>query len=289
MNCEETKALIGPARDNELTSSETARVMSHLSECNDCQGDWDKVIAVKEGIEKILDRQGVPADLEKKISNALYEESRKDRQSRTRSLVLAAAAAVTLGLVAFMAMQQPSGQIAKAPELQTPGQKAQIAPQTTPQIASVPEAATSVEHILNTAGHHGDSSENDANISVDYVGKQDSEDLSKSSGLSVKPSTLANYKLYGSDVIKVGKEKTMVRLCYVSNNGKGQSCIDCYQAPSGMLSLGPSESQTLRGKTVRMSKVGSDNVVVISNNGMDIFYVSPMKEQDLMKLVEPNV
>lgn len=273
MNCEETKALIGPARDNELTSSETAKVMSHLSECNDCQGDWDKVIAVKEGIEKILDRQGVPVDLEKKISNALYEESRKDRQSRTRSLVLAAAAAVTLGLVAFMAMQPPSGQIAKAPELNNI------------QIAS----ATSVEHILNTAGHHGNSSENDANISIDYVGRQDSEDLSKSSGLNVKPSTLANYKLYGSDVIKVGKDKTMVRLCYVSNNGKGKSCIDCYQAPSGMLSIGPSESQTLRGKTVRMSKVGSDNVLVISSNGMDIFYVSPMKEQDLMKLVEPNV
>ncbi len=284
MNCEETKALIGPARDNELTSSETAKVMSHLSECNDCQGDWDKVIAVKEGIQKLLDRQGVPVDLEKKISNALYEESRKDRQSRTRTIVLAAAAAVTLGLGAFMVMQQPSGQIAKAPEQKIPGQQTQ----TAPQIASLPEAAASVEHILNTAGHHGETSD-DANISIDYVGKQDSEDLSKSSGLSVKPSTLANYKLYGSDVIKVGKDKTMVRLCYVSNNGKGESCIDCYQAPSGMLSLGPSEIQTLRGKTVRMSKVGSDNVVVISNNGMDIFYVSPMKEQDLIKLVEPNV
>lgn len=277
MNCEETKALIGPARDNELTSSETAKVMSHLSECNDCQGDWDKVIAVKEGIEKILARQGVPADLEKKISNALYEESRKDRQSRTRTLVLVAAAAVTIGLGAFLTMQQPAGQIARAPGLQDSAQ-------TAPQIA----AATSVEHILNTAGHHSDTSD-DANINIDFVGEKDADELSRSSGLSVKASRLANYKLSGSDVIKVGKDKTMVRLCYVSDKGHGESCIDCYQAPSGMLSLGPSEMQTLSGRSVRMSKIGADNVVVISANGMDIFYVSPMKEQDLMKLVAPNV
>lgn len=274
MNCEETRALIGPAIDDELTSADTARLMSHLEQCRSCKQEWDKLMAVREGIKGITQAEPAPADLEKRLLNAIHLEHQRNIRLRATFLLVAAAAVAAFGGGAFLL----------------------FAPGTTPKLATgkletSPRAISSIEKLLATAGHHSETSD-DAAITIDYVGHKDAKDLTPLAGFAVKQSTLASshgtFKLSGSDMLKIGKQN-MVRLCYTSDDDDRVNCIDCYQAPEGMLSFAGARSQTINGKTVFSGRIGEDTVLKISENGVDIFYVTPLPVKELQDLIKANV
>ncbi len=274
MNCEETKALIGPAVDDELTSADTARLMSHIEQCTSCKLEWDKLIAVKEGIKCIVEAEPAPADLEKRLLNAIHLEHQRNIRLRASFLLVAAAAVAALGGGAFLLLN-PSTQ----PKL------------ASSNLESTPRAISSIEKLLAVAGHHSETSD-DAAITINFVGHKDARDLTPLAGFAVKQSILASshgtFNLSGSDMLKIGKQN-MVRLCYTSDDDQRVNCIDCYQAPQGMLSFVGGKPETINGKTVISGRIGEDTVIKISENGTDIFYVTPLPAKDLQELIKANV
>lgn len=262
MNCDEIRALIGPAVDNELPNVELARVNDHLASCQACQIEWEKILELKGAISDIARGNEMSDAFEKKILFALKQEERQARGRHTWALVGLAAAATFL----LFFMGRPESQ--------------------SPQIAV--KDAVSAESLVAGLGHHSELPE-DKSFSVDFVRTTDLAEISGLAGFTVQGSKLASFDVSGADVVKSSRGKTLVRLCYTSVDSKYSTCIDCYQAPQGTIAFGGGTVETINGKTVRINSVGKQSFLMMSHNGLDVVYSGAMPEDQLLALVKPNV
>lgn len=260
--CRNCRELIGAALDNELSSGETAELMGHLDTCPHCREEWDKFLAVKDGIKKILEKEPAPAHLEKNLSAALAKESGRYRRRQSISMAMAASLIALLGLV-FLNGKIP------------PNSKDQAAAQ---RLASIVDATS----------HNTDNS-NCQDCRVNFVGRKDGEEMTKLAGFAVFDSKLGSFELSGSDLVQVKDGNKLVRLCYTSKTDKRVNCIDVYQAPSGTITLAQATEIEINGKKLRQGKIGRQAVVQYTAAGTDLTFVSPLSQEELTALVKPNV
>lgn len=260
MNCSEVLACLDSAADNELPSSQAAIIQGHLNSCSACKNDWDKIIDVRQGIKSILENNKPQNDLDKRIIASL---NTPPNIKQNRSLRL------TMALVAILALIIITGSI-----LNVANQSIQIS------------NGVSVERLLASVDHHSDGPQ-DKNIKVEYLGNKDTAQISKIVGFKLSGITIDDFKLEGSDLIKIPKNKTLVRMCFTSDNYS--HCIDCYQAPQGMLSFENSTTSILNGKEVKTYTSKGQTALMLNKNGIDILYVGSLPKNELIKLVQTNV
>ena len=82
-----------------------------------------------------------------------------------------------------------------------------------------------------------------------------------------------------------------MRMCYTCNDGSSTDCIDCYQAPTGLLSLQKTSMRQVvleNGQIASLGKFGGQSALLLSKQGADILYVSPISSEKLIKLVVPT-
>ncbi|CAN5159442.1 hypothetical protein BH11CYA1_BH11CYA1_07800 [soil metagenome] len=276
MNCEQARELLGPATDNELANESAAMVAGHISKCVQCQEEWDQILSVRAGINEIVGAQRPSDDFEKRIISALHKDQQASKVKYMSTFFIGAAATV---LLVSLALYSPAFRAQQGSEVQS--QK--LTPNSEGQIAT----AIVGEDLVASIGHHSSGPE-DKSFLVDYVGKKDAAELIPKVGFAMQQIKLANYALYGTDVVKAGQGKTLVRMCFNCTDGSTTDCIDCYQAPTGLLSL---KKTTMRqvvlenGKIASVGKIGKQSAVLVSYQGSDTLYVTPLAEEKLVKLV----
>ena len=260
MQCEEVRALINPAADSELSTSEAALVSEHLNNCLGCSNDWDKVLKIRSMVKEMVDLNPSSLTLEERLLTAIDKEEKSSRRQNFKTLFgrIAVAAVMVMGI--GIGIVQFSN-------------------------TSLQQANVDVSKLVAGIGHHSDAPEDPA-FSVKYMG-HGTENLSDKLGFKLKLSSLGSFSLYGADIVTNEKNKPFLRLCYT--NEDDTNCIDCYQAPHGMLTFGASQEQTVNGKQVRLAKIGNQSVVMINDKDIDVVYASPISQDELLKLVAPNV
>lgn len=264
MNCEQARELLGPASDNELANESAAMVAGHISKCGQCQGEWEQILSVRAGIVDILAQQKPSDDFEKRIVSALHQEQKNSRRKYLSAYLIGAAATIVLGSFAISTFLTSS---------------------RSPLSSSANSIA--VDNLVASIGHHSSGPE-DPSFVVNYVGKKDAVDLTPKVGFTVQKIKLANYGLYGSDIVKTSDGKTLVRMCYNCTDGSSTDCIDCYQAPTGLLSLRKTSMRQItleNGQVASIGKLGNQSALLLSSNGADVLYVSPIASDKLIKLV----
>jgi anti-sigma factor RsiW len=267
MNCEQARELLGPASDNELANESAAMVAGHISKCDQCQSEWEQILSVRAGIGDILAQQKPSDDFEKRIISALHRDQQASKVKYMTTFFIGAAATV---LLVSLALSSPY-----------------FAGRTPVPVQS--QNAIVAENLVASIGHHSSGPE-DPSFVVDYVGKKDASDLAAKVGFAVQKIKLDNYGLYGSDIVKTSDGKTLVRMCFNSSDGSSTDCIDCYQAPTGLLSLRKTSMRQItleNGQVASIGKLGNQSALLISSNGADVLYVSPIASEKLIKLVAP--
>ncbi len=260
MNCNDVLACLDSAADNELPSSEAAILQGHLNNCSACKNDWDKIIDVRQGIKSILENNRPKDDLDKRIIASLNTTS-NIKQNRSLRLLI--------GVAAIFALILFTGSILNVPKPSL-------------QISS----AVSVESLLLSVDHHSDGPQ-DKNIKVEYLGNKDTAQISKIAGFNLSGIKMDDFKLEGSDLIRVPQNKVLVRMCFTSDNYS--HCIDCYQAPQGMLSFQNCTTSILDGKEVKTYTAKGQTALMLNKNGIDILYVGSLPKSELIKLIQTNV
>jgi len=79
-----------------------------------------------------------------------------------------------------------------------------------------------------------------------------------------------------------------VRMCFNSGDRSSTDCIDCHQAPTGLLSLRKTSMHKItleNGQVASIGKLGNQSALLLSSNGADVLYVSPIASEKLIKLV----
>jgi len=260
MRCDETKALINSAADNELSTSEAALVSEHLNRCLDCTDEWEQVLKVRSTLREIIKNNQPSSTFEKNLLFTIDKEIRLTRNQSVQHLLGKFAASflliVALGFGMFFYSQTQEAR-----------------------------ASVDVKQLVAGIGHHSDAPEDHAFI-VSYMGRG-AEHLSQKIGFKYKDSSLKTFTLYGADKVSVSQNKPFLRLCY--SNEEHSNCIDCYQAPHGLLTLASSENQFINGKQVRIARIGNQSIVMINQQDLDVVYASALSQEELLKLVRPNV
>ncbi|MBP9093368.1 zf-HC2 domain-containing protein [bacterium] len=267
MNCEQARELLGPASDNELANESAAMVAGHISKCDQCQSEWEQILSVRAGIVDILAQQKPSDDFEKRIISALHQEQKNSRRKYLSAYLIGVAATIVLGSFAISAF---------------------LSSFRSPLSSTLSSIAA--ESLVASIGHHSTGPE-DPSFVVNYVGKKDAVDLTPKVGFTVQRIKLTNYDLYGSDIVKTSDGKTLVRMCYNCTDGSSTDCIDCYQAPTGLLSLQKTTMSQIvleNGQVARLGKFGEQSALLLSKQGADILYVSPISSEKLIKLVAPT-
>ena len=290
MNCEQARELLGPASDNELANESAAMVAGHISKCNQCQSEWEQILSVRAGIVDILAQQRPSDDFEKRIISALHNDQQASKVKYMTTFFIGAAATV---LLVFLALTSPyfAGRTPLQVQSQRQGQRQEQGQgQNLAQgNSSESKDAIAAENLVASIGHHSSGPE-DPSFVVDYVGKKDASDLAAKVGFAVQKIKLANYGLYGSDIVKTSNGKTLVRMCFNSSDGTSADCIDCYQAPTGLLALRKTSMRQIvleNGQVASIGKLGNQSALLLSSNGADVLYVSPLASEKLIKLVAP--
>src|ERR1041385_3235922 len=62
MNCEQVQSLLAAYLDGEVTPSERALIVAHLSSCTVCQQELDLLFTARSQIRSALQRRGVQAE-----------------------------------------------------------------------------------------------------------------------------------------------------------------------------------------------------------------------------------
>lgn len=289
MNCEQARELLGPASDNELANESAAMVAGHISKCNQCQSEWEQILSVRAGIVDILAQQRPSDDFEKRIISALHSDQQASKVKYMTTFFIGAAATV---LLVSLALTSPyfAGRTPLPVQSQGQGQEQRQGQKLAQGNSSESKDAIAAENLVASIGHHSSGPE-DPSFVVDYVGKKDASDLAAKVGFAVQKIKLANYGLYGSDIVKTRDGKTLVRMCFNSSDGTSADCIDCYQAPTGLLSLRKTSMRQItleNGQVASIGKLGNQSALLLSKQGADILYVSPLASEKLIKLVEPT-
>jgi len=98
MNCKEAKILLTPALDNELPTTDSARLADHVAQCNGCRLEWNAALKLREGMKSISARSSAKPSLEADTIKALRSTyTRKDSFSNRQLPMLAAAVVLGVG------------------------------------------------------------------------------------------------------------------------------------------------------------------------------------------------
>lgn len=265
MKCDEARALCSPALDNELTVEQTALFNSHIGECTSCSSIWNSALLVRSGVKDIVKTFPPTTDLESKIKlNLDLVEKEKSVVGKNTWLLAVACILPLVLVVAFLTN----------PKLQGGNT---VAGQTVSLQAS---KDLTLDELIGKTSHGIDLQNYDDGFSSRSIELAQKAEV----GFPLIDAKLVAYNLGGAEILQAnGKE--IVRMCFKKDGS--DICIDCYEAPSGVIKFEP--NHRFGDKQPSISRVGNVNLVMFSRQGIDVVYASELPDDQLLKLVQPNV
>jgi len=253
MDCAKARVFMCPEIDDELPVTDSALLQEHLSACSACNYEWEALLLVDRNVRAAKERAVMPEDLPDRIISSL----RKGEQARSGRAVFSlkfwsfSAAAVAVAFcICFM-------------------------------LLPVRDSAESL--VAETA----DGSANASQAHYKHVNSiglaAKSEDM-QSVGFAPRLQKFTGLKVAALDVYSDGSGRKVLRACYQDSRDHS-FCIDCYQAPTGLLSFRGTEETTIAGAKARVGRIGNHNVVMLTKNGLDYVYASPLEKKRLLTMI----
>ncbi|MDR3614762.1 MAG: hypothetical protein P4L53_14480 [Candidatus Obscuribacterales bacterium] len=119
------------------------------------------------------------------------------------------------------------------------------------------------------------------------VNSRELAETAKSIGLTGAPLAILGLSVGTTDVLQDQQGRKILRTCFQDSRNHS-FCIDCYQAPSGLLSFKGAElNPKMRGRA-QFEHIGNHNVIVLSKNGVDYIYASTLSKERLLALIFAN-
>jgi hypothetical protein len=265
MKCDEARALCTPALDNELTVEQAALFNSHIEQCTSCCSAWDSALHIRSGLKDVLKSFPPTTDLESKIKlNLDLAERERSRVWKTQCLLAVACILPMVLVVAFL----------MTPKLQEPNFVAEA-----PVSSSVVSALT-IDELIKKTSHSSNPENNDETFSSRSIDMAQKAEI----GFPLVDAKLVAYDLGGAEILQA-QDREIVRMCFKTDGS--DICIDCYQAPSGVIRFNP--RREFGDKRPATAQIGNVNLVMFSKHGIDVVYASELPEDQLLKLVRPNV
>lgn len=260
MDCARARAFMCPEIDDELQISDSAQLQEHLSSCSACGLEWEALIAVKKATRKVAERVVVPQELHERLIDALRKEG--NRNSST---------AVPLRKTLFL-----SGAVAALASFIV------IAIFTFRAVDLRQDSAESL--VMETAD--GSSSSSAGHFKhlapVDYGRKAN---IVREAGAKYEIAKIGVLKVAALDMFEDSKGRRILRACY-RDSADHSFCIDCYQAPEGLLTFSGSQIALKSGKKAKFKQVGNHNVIVVNKNGIDYVFATPLSKSRFLALLE---
>src|SRR5262245_48555635 len=104
MTCEDVLPLLNLLADDALGNQDAARILEHLKDCSDCQGEWDSILALRSGMRRRRDAIEVPATLMDKVSKAVDRENKQQPIAAITKTINAPTLAMVAGLVLLIVL-----------------------------------------------------------------------------------------------------------------------------------------------------------------------------------------
>lgn len=261
MDCAKALVFMCPEIDDELPVTDSAILQEHVSACSSCNDEWEALLLVDRSVKAVVDRVKVPAGLEDRIlASVLREHNERARAGRKVKIWGFSTLAIAACLCVFFF----------SPNL-------------------VGEPLVSAETLVNETadGSRSASQENFKHIDgfKFAIKSERSNLLSLISRANMRH--IAGLKIVAFDQYRDNSGKKILRACYQSSTDKS-FCIDCYCAPTGYLSFSQFQEIRIAGKLGRFGKVGNHNVVILSENGSDYVYASPLDRGRLIAMISKS-
>ncbi len=258
MDCKEARAYLTPALDNELPMPDSARLSEHLATCENCRSDWNASLKLREGIRQLIqaipENDSLETELLKNLRSAVTPKQRTGPLSMRFAIAAALIACICCGLFFYR---------------------------------STLGSPIAVEALVKATSHGS----NEKKAGLFHVEGQLDGSLDQAAtvlGTAIVTSNLHPFHVSSVEVIADKQNRRAVRLCYTVDTGDSL-CIDCYQAPAGLLSFSGEVMQAGDGRTVHYATMAGENVVMFSKQGKDIVYASALPKEKLLALVLPNI
>lgn len=253
MDCAKARVFMCPEIDDELPVADSALLQEHLSACTTCSYEWEAMLLVDCNVRAVAERVVMPADLPDRIISSL-RKGEQTKSGRTVFLLnywsFSAAVVTVASCICFMLL--PARDSAEV---------------------LVDETADGSANALQVHYKH-----------LKSIGLAAKSDASQSVGFAARLQKLADLEVAALDVYSDGSGRKVLKACYQDSRDHS-FCIDCYQAPTGFLSFRGTEETTIFGKKVRVGRIGNHNVVMLTQNGLDLVYASPLEKSRLLAMI----
>ena len=255
MDCAKARAFMCPELDDELPVTGSAMLQDHLTSCSRCSNEWEALLLVHQNIRALQASIVVPEALEERLITVIDSETRKRKVGFSSSArvvflaTLAVAACVSVFMFSSKTLIQDSAEML----------------------------------VFETA----DGSKIHSKKNFKRVAGVDSRKLAataKSIGLDSTPLAIAGLSVATNDVLQDHQGRKILRTCFQDSRDHS-FCVDCYQAPSGLLSFKGAELNPHTGRGGQFEHIGNHNVIMLSKNGVDYVYASTLSKDRLLALI----
>lgn len=259
MECAKARAFMCPEIDDELQISDSAQLQEHLSSCSTCGREWEALISVKKATRAVAERIAVPQELHEKLIDAL----RKNGHRKSGVVVPIRKTLILSGTVAALASFFFIAIFTfKAVDLHQDSAESLV-------------METSDGSPSQSSGHFKHLAQ------VDYGRKAN---IVRTADAKYEIAKIGALKVAALDMFEDSRGRRILRACY-QDSVDHSFCIDCYQAPAGLLTFNGSEIALKSGKKAKFKYVGNHNVVVVNKNGIDYVFATPLSKSRFLALL----
>ncbi|MDZ4834401.1 MAG: zf-HC2 domain-containing protein [Candidatus Melainabacteria bacterium] len=275
MKCDEARALSTPALDNELTVEQTALFNSHIDVCESCSTAWVGALHIRSGVKDILKSFPATNDLESKIKHNLTLIERESTPIWKNQWLLAAACILPMILVVAFLNFSSDKKLTEQNESVSMDQTQVF----------INNSALTINDLISKTSHSSETPQADE-VDGRFASRSITLDQKSDIGFPLIDTKMVAYELGGAEILQTN-DKKIVRMCFKTKDS--DLCIDCYQAPTGVIALYQDTAHTPADKVLSTSRIGNVNLVMFSKRGIDVVYASALPQSQLLKLVRSNV
>lgn len=252
MNCNEALPLLDLLYDELLETKDSALVLDHLKNCDDCRREWESMDELRTRITAAKENTTMPSDLMDRVSTAIKNDAGQKRflglLPQQIPIATIAASILLLGWVIVP-------------------QYLQIQRNEQGTLASRTSSAQTLIANLTASGALSE--------------EQDKAQLDKRLGYSLKYVHLPTWKMENSGVYKA--QANIARFDFVRETNPNER-LCCYQGLEGTIEA-TGDSQQIDGKRVTFGNQGQYQFAKFSQNGRDYLFVTKLPKAVLEDII----
>ncbi len=252
MKCSEVCPLLDLLYDDTLETKDSALVLDHLKNCDQCRVEWESMEELRSRISAAKNNTFMPAELMEKVSLAVKNE---DKNKRTFGLlpqqIPLVSIAATILLVGWFLVPQ-------------------VLHSNNQQATTLAERTSTAQRLI-------------ADLTADgaVIAESDRQLLDKKLGYTLKYVHLPSWKLQRSGIYLV--QSNIARFDFVRDENLEEH-LSCYQGPEGTIKA-VGNSQEIAGKQVTFGNQSGYQFAKWTQNGRDYLFVTKLPQPVLEEII----